>query len=154
MPKGVNKDGTNNIAKYNASTTPEQKAAQQRAASAAGVAARKKQAKQIKDIKTIAKIVNNAPAGADLKAALKRLGIENENLTNAAGIVLAVYQAALNGDMKAVEKWESYVGQADKSKGGSAAPFVQIVCDLPRPTYSAPPPDTIVVEAEEVSDSG
>lgn len=152
MPKGVNKDGTNNIAKYNATLTPEQAAENRKAASAAGVEARRQKAKQIKDIKTIAKIVNNAPAGADLKAALKRLGIENENLTNAAGIVLAVYQAALNGDMKAVEKWESYIGQADKSKG-SAAPFVQIVCDLPRPTYSIPP-DAIIVEAEEVKDSG
>ena len=152
MPKGVNKDGTNNLAKYKESITPELKAKQQRAASAAGVEARKRNAKQIKDIKTIAKIVNNAPAGADLKAALKRLGIENENLTNAAGIVLAVYQAALNGDMKAVEKWESYIGQADRNKG-STAPFVQIVCDLPRPTFSVPP-DTIVVEAEEVKDSG
>ncbi len=145
--------GRGKIDEYNKSLTPEQRAARAKELSAAGNAAQAKRRRQIKDIKTIAKIVNNAPAGADLKEALKRLGIENENLTNAAGIVLAVYQAALNGDMKAVEKWESYVGQADKSKGGSAAPFVQIVCDLPRPTYDAPP-DAIVVEAEEVDNSG
>ncbi len=144
--------GRGKINEYNQSLTPEQRVARAKALSAAGNAAQAAKRRQIKDIKTIAKIVNNAPAGADLKAALKRLGIENENLTNAAGIVLAVYQAALNGDMKAVEKWESYIGQADRSKG-SAAPFVQIVCDLPRPTYNIPP-DTIVVEAEEVKDSG
>ena len=140
--------GRGKIDEYNKSLTPEQRAERAKALSAAGNAAQAAKRRQIKDIKTIAKIVNNAPAGADLKAALKRLGIENENLTNAAGIVLAVYQAALNGDMKAVEKWEQYVGQADKSKGGSAAPFVQIVCDLPRPS------NLIEVEPDEVTADG
>ena len=149
--------GDKRIGEYQSELTPEQRSAHARAANLASQEAKKRNARNIKDIRTIARLVNKAPAGPDLKAALARLGIENENLTNAAGIVLAVYQAALNGDMKAVEKWESYVGQADKSKaGGAATPFVQIVCDFPRPAYSMPDNNIVVeqVEPEEVNDDG
>ena len=149
--------GDKRIGEYQSELTPEQRSANARAANLASQEAKKRNARSIKDIRTIARLINKAPAGPDLKAALARLGIENENLTNAAGIVLAVYQAALNGDMKAVEKWESYVGQADKNKGGAAAPFVQIVCDLPRPAYNLPDNNLVVEPAEEpegVNDDG
>ena len=72
-------------------------------------------------------MINDAPAGDDLQTALSMLNIQDQNVTNAAGIAMAVYQAALDGDMKAVEKWEKYVGQSDKD---DAADSVTVIIDV------------------------
>lgn len=116
--------GPGKINEYNQSLSPEQR---KESAIKAAKAPRPKS-----NIRRIARMINAAPAGNSLKNALAMLGIErDENLSNAAGIALAVYQAAINGDMKAVEKWERYVGQyirddTPKSDEGG----VQIVDDL------------------------
>lgn len=68
------------------------------------------------DIRSIAKTINNSPAGESLQTALAMLNVDGSSFSNAAGIAMAVYQAALDGDMKAVEKWEKYVGQNEPEK--------------------------------------
>lgn len=115
--------GKGKINEYNQSLTPEQrKNNAKRAASR-----RRPRAKINKDIRSIARMINTAPAGSDLLTALAMLNIRDAHVSNAAGIALSVYQAAINGDMRAVEKWEKYVGQAaDGGKGGG----VQIIDDL------------------------
>lgn len=101
--------GPGKIADYNKSISPEQR---KKNASKAG-ASPKKNARRNADIRKIANLINEAPAGDDLLQGLAMLNIQDENVSNAAGIALAVFQAAINGDMKAVEKWEKYVGQSD-----------------------------------------
>ncbi|MCI8438100.1 MAG: hypothetical protein HFF73_01110 [Oscillospiraceae bacterium] len=75
-------------------------------------------------------MINAAPAGQDLQTALAMLGIRGVSVSNAAGIALAVYQAAINGDMKAVEKWEKYVGQFVKDEEKNTDGGVQIIDDM------------------------
>lgn len=115
--------GRGRINEYNQSLTPEQ-----RKNNAKRAASRKRpRAKINTNIRSIARTINSAPAGSDLLTALAMLNIRDANVSNAAGIALSVYQAAVNGDMKAVEKWEKYVGQASESDAGGG---VQIIDDL------------------------
>lgn len=115
--------GPGKINEYNKSLTPEKR---KQNARKAGKTPKKKSV--ITDIRKIAKMINDAPAGADLRAALSDANIRDENVSNAAGIALAVYQAAIDGDIKAVEKWEKYVGQYDKKESDSGK--VEIVIDV------------------------
>ena len=96
-----------NINEYNKSLTPEKRVENARRAGST------KKIKKAADIRRIAKKINEAPASENLKKAVAQLGIEDPNLTNAAGIVASVYQSAISGDMGAVTKWEKYVGQSD-----------------------------------------
>ena len=51
------------------------------------------------------------------KKALSVLGVENEDATNNAAVVAAIYKSATSGDMKAVDKWEKLteeIGKDDK----------------------------------------
>lgn len=116
--------GPRKIDEYNKSLTPEQRKANARRA------AKSKRPKLTRDanIRSIARVINDAPANAALQAALRQLGV-NDTMSNAAGIALAVYQAALNGDMRAVEKWERYVGQSDKD-GAADGEKVTVVIDV------------------------
>lgn len=107
--------GPGKINEYNQSLTPEKR---KKNASKAG-GAPKKNAKRNCDIRKIAKMINEAKASEDIIEGLAMLNISDENVSNAAGIALAVFQAAINGDMKAVDKWEKYVGQFDKSAGAN-----------------------------------
>lgn len=102
--------GPGKINEYNETLTPEQR---KRNAIRAG-RAKRPGLRMNANIRKIAKMINKAEAGDDLKSALRMLNVDDENVSNAAGIALAVYQAAINGDMRAVEKWEKYVGQDDK----------------------------------------
>lgn len=115
--------GRGKINEYNKSLTPEQR---KKSAKKAATAPRKKVG-QISDIRKIANMINSAPAGKDLLTALAMLNIKDQNVSNAAGIALSVYQAAIDGDMKAVEKWEKYVGQFDKSDNDGK---VEIIIDV------------------------
>lgn len=114
--------GPGKIDEYNKELTPEQRKAN------AKKAARAPRPKS--NIKSIAKMINAAPAGTDIQTALKILGLTDMNVSNAAGIALAVYQAAINGDMKAVEKWEKYIGQYVKDTEKNTDGGVQIIDDL------------------------
>jgi len=114
--------GPGRIDEYNKALTPEQRKAN---AKKAAKAPRPKS-----NIKSIARMINSAPAGSDLQTALAMLGIRGANVSNAAGIALAVYQAAVNGDMRAVEKWEKYVGQYEKDEGKSSDGGARIIDDM------------------------
>ena len=107
MPRGQHPNSRKNLIK-SAELTPKERSAR---ASHAGSAPR-----PACTIKHFAKLLNDAPANESLKDAMHGLNMPTEGATNAAGIALAVYQAALNGNMPAVEKWEKYVGQ----DGGTA----------------------------------
>lgn len=107
--------GPGKINEYNQSLTPEQR---KKNARKAGIASgESRTSSRICDIRQIARMINEAPAGKSLQEGLVMLGIRDDSLTNAAGIALAVYQAAVEGDMKAVEKWERYTGQYVKGEG-------------------------------------
>lgn len=97
------------ISAYNKSLTPEQRT---ESARKAGIASQKKQ-KENKTIREIARIINASKAPEEAQERLEQLGIADEDRTNAAVIAASVFMAAFNGDMKAVEKWERYVGQTD-----------------------------------------
>lgn len=98
--------GPGKINEYNQSLTPEKR--KENARKAGNTPKRKC---HISDIRRIAKMINDAPANKDMQTSLAVLGLKDAHVSNAAGIALAVFQAAINGDMKAVEKWERYVGQ-------------------------------------------
>ena len=74
-----------------------------------GANASNEKQRQNKTIKELARIINNAPARDSAKEQLAKLGLADEDMTNAALIAAAVFRAAFEGDMKAVDKWESYV---------------------------------------------
>ena len=116
--------GRGKINEYNQSLTPEQR---KKNAKKAGSAKRPNLTRNA-NIRAIAKMINEAPAGDSLTAALSMLNVDDPTLTNAAGIAVAVFQAAMNGDMKAVEKWESYVGQTDKTNTADGP--VQVIIDV------------------------
>lgn len=101
--------GPGKINEYNQSLTPEQRKANARKAA-------KRPRKKTKLIRDIAKIINDAPAQASARDSLAKLGIPEGDMTNAALIAAAVFRAAWEGDMRAVEKWERYVGQADEQQ--------------------------------------
>lgn len=118
--------GPRKINDYNQSLSPEQRKANARKAATA----KRPKTKLNANIRSIARIINDAPAGRDLKTALSILNVGSESMTNAAGIALSVYQAAIEGDMRAVEKWEKYVGQfegTDKTKGSGE---VRVIIDV------------------------
>ena len=114
--------GRGKIDEYNKSLTPEER---KLSAKRAATAPRPK-ARLNSNIRRIAKAINKAPAGTKLKEALEMLNVDGEDFSNAAGIALAVFQAAIDGDMRAVEKWEKYVGQEEMHGDGG----VRIVDDL------------------------
>ena len=118
--------GPGKINEYNRTLTPEKRKANARKAGRAP----KKNAKRNADIRSIARLINDAPAGESILDGLAMLNISDENVSNAAGIALSVYQAAINGDMKAVEKWEKYVGQFVKDEQNDTGGSVQIIDDL------------------------
>lgn len=120
--------GPGKINEYNQSLTPEQRKESARNAAKA----QRPNLRVNSNIRRIAKMINKAPAGADMQTALAMLGITDAQVSNAAGIALAVFQAAVNGDMKAVEKWEKYVGQYEKDdeKSKQAGGEVKVIIDV------------------------
>lgn len=118
MPGGPGK-----INEYNKSLTPEQRKIN---ASRAGKASRKR----VKTIRDIAKIINEAPAQEDAIKGLRKLGLPDEYMTNAAIIAASVFRAAFEGDMKAVEKWERYVGQTDATADSGNGVIMDLIADL------------------------
>lgn len=121
--------GPGKINEYNKSLTANER---KKNASKAGKAPRPK-LELNSNIRSIAKLINEAPAGADLKDALKRLNIKDENVSNAAGIALAVFQAAIDGNMNAVDKWERYVGQRDAYSEKADGKLADLIDGLKEP---------------------
>lgn len=68
--------------------------------------------KAIKDgLSDLAKVFGSARVEkAEYANKLRELGFDDENLTNNALIVASVFANAVQGDMKAVEKWQELTG--------------------------------------------
>lgn len=126
--------GRGKIDEYNKSLSSEQRIINAKKAAAASVRAKAKAKEEgkarIADIRAIARLINEAPMGADMMTGLSMLNVENQDLTNAAGIAMAVFQAAINGDMKAVAKWEQYVGQAESAQSGENGMLADLIDGL------------------------
>jgi hypothetical protein len=115
--------GRGKIDEYNKSLTPEQ-----RKANAKRAASRPR--KKVKTIREIARIINEAPAQKAAMEGLKNLGLTDKDMTNAALIAASVFRAAFEGDMKAVEKWERYVGQTDATADSGNGVIMDMIADL------------------------
>lgn len=62
-----------------------------------------------KTMAELAKQIAKAPiSNPKLKRQIEDLGLESEDLTNAAVVVAGVYKSAVDGDIKAVEKWQEF----------------------------------------------
>ena len=118
MPGGPGK-----IDEYNKSLTPEQRKANARRAA-------RKPRKKTKTIREFAKLINEAPALKEAVGALQSLGLNDKEATNAAAIAAAVFRAAIEGDMKAVEKWERYIGQTDATAESGNGVIMDLIADL------------------------
>ena len=58
-------------------------------------------------MKELANQIANAPITSQkTRAQLENFGIDSEDMTNSAMVVASVFQGAVKGDMKAVEKWQ------------------------------------------------
>lgn len=95
------------IRDLNARLTPEERS---RSASKAGKASQAAQRKK-RTLREIARIVNESRAPEDARETLRELGLGDEEMTNAAIVVASVFKGVVRGDMKAVEKWEEYIGE-------------------------------------------
>lgn len=71
---------------------------------ASGESRRKK-----KSLSELAKAIADNPANANSKKKLAKMGIADEDATNNARIVAAVFDKAVKGNIMAVEKWEQFV---------------------------------------------
>lgn len=118
--------GPGKINEYNKTLTPAQRKKNARKAGKASAKKRSENPTRTSDIRAIAKIINEAPLSDDVAEAIKMVNVQDKTMSNAAAIALAVFQAAIDGDMKAVEKWEHYVGQSDEAGGAG----VQIIDDV------------------------
>ena len=94
----------------NKRTKEEQKEIARKGGKASGVARRQKKA-----LSDLARMIAEAPASAKDTKALARIGIEEESATNNARVVAAVFEEAVSGNIKAVEKWEEYTEEAADS---------------------------------------
>jgi hypothetical protein len=96
----------------------------------------KKQA-ELKTMSELAKIINKSKVkGEKARKQLETLGIDDEDMTNAALIVSAIFHAAFEGDMKAVEKWERMTGQAEDQQkhNGQLADLIDGLREPEEPT--------------------
>nr|DAQ97324.1 MAG TPA: terminase large subunit [Caudoviricetes sp.] len=74
--------------------------------------------RQKKTLSELAKMIAENPAPAAAKKKLTKMGISDEDANNNACIVAAVYDKAIKGNMRAVDKWEQLVAvsKSDESK--------------------------------------
>lgn len=98
------------IDEVNKRLTPEER---RERASKAGKAPKRK---RVKTLRQLAKMLNDMPAPAGARQMLNELGVAEDDMTNAAMVVAAVLRSAFDGDLRAVEKWEKYTGQADDKR--------------------------------------
>ena len=91
-----------NLIPFNQRTEKERREIATRAGKASGEARRKK-----KTIRELASLMAAAPVKSiTAKRSLEKLGLDEENMTNDALVTQALFYKALEGDVKAIEKWE------------------------------------------------
>lgn len=112
MPRGTHPNSLANLKKGNRFTKETASKEGKKGAEKSNFVQRK-----TKTISELAKIINNAGVtGEKAKKQLEALGIDPEDMTNAALITSAIFRAAFEGDMKAVEKWLWLTGQAEEQQ--------------------------------------
>lgn len=113
--KGENmpRDGTRNLVPMNKRTKEEQKKIATAGGIASGQARRKK-----KTMQELAKLVAAAPVTRNSdKKALERIGVLlTEDMTNDALVISALFNRALEGDVKAIEKWIELSSEEEDNK--------------------------------------
>ncbi len=102
--------GKGRINEYNESLTPEKRKEN------AKNAAKSPKRHRTKQIREYARAICRNPAPDAARAALAKYGICDEDSTTSALIALGIVEAALSGDMKAVEKVEKYLHEADNER--------------------------------------
>lgn len=80
----------------------------------AGGKARWAQQKQRNTMSAIAKTIATSPATGKMAATLTQLGVAEDDQTCGAMVVAGVYKKAVEGDEKAVEKWEAWTDAQSK----------------------------------------
>ena len=87
-----------------------------------------------KPIRELARMVGDTRVTSNkLKKQLADMGVPENELTNNALIMAAVFQAAVHGDMKAIEKWERYIGQEDKGADAKNGQLADLIDGLKEP---------------------
>ena len=90
--------------------------------------------KQQKTIRELAKIVGEAAVdNPKLVKQLASLGITEGDATNNALILAAIFQAAIHGDMKAIEKWMKMIGQEESTDKKTDGQLEDIIDSLREP---------------------
>ena len=131
--------GPGQIDEYNKTLTADQKSERGRKAGKQSGKSRRRK----KLLREFALIINDAPVQAEAREGLARLGIKEKDMTNAALVVAGVFRQAYKGDMKAVEKWERYIGQVDENEARRDGMLADLIDGLLTP-YS----DDLYTETE------
>lgn len=79
-----------------------------------GIASGKAKRKKKTMAEIARKIAESDVKNKDIRKSLEDLGIEDEDMVNGAVVTAAIYQSAVGGDMKAVEKWEKLTETEDE----------------------------------------
>lgn len=79
----------------------------------------------IKKRKTMAQlanvIANSKVQDERMVDALKKIGIDDEDITGAAMVIAGLYDSAINGNLGAIEKWEEMMNKGAEESGQTAA---------------------------------
>ncbi len=96
-------DNVIGMQEYQASLTPEQ-----RSENARKGAEGKKEKKTLRELTAI---LMDGIAPAEAQATMAALGLTKEQMTNKMLLVVSLFRLAVDGDMKAIEKIEDYIGE-------------------------------------------
>lgn len=109
MPRGSNPNSKKNLLKGNRFTKETASEAGKKGAAVSHEVNRKR-----RTMHEIAKIINDSRvSGPKAREQLRALGIKDEDMTNAALIVSAVFRSAFEGNMVAVDRWFQLVGETE-----------------------------------------
>lgn len=150
MPRGQNPNSKKNLVK-SADLSPEERSERAR------IAGKAPKRKKVKTLRQLAKIVNGSKIkNSSWEDHVRALGItEEEDLINAAVIVAGIFQAAIEGDLRAAEKWEALTAPAERKKRTSSAaaasdPLTRSLMEMAGDLKSDPVPGT----GPDADDSG
>lgn len=88
----------------------------------------------MKTMSELAKIIARSPVkGEKARKQLETLGIADDDMTNSALIVSAIFRAAFEGDMKAVEEWKRLTGQLEEEQNRHNGQLADLIDGLKEP---------------------
>jgi hypothetical protein len=129
MPRGTHPNSLANLKKGNRFTKETASKEGKK-----GAAESNKVQKQLKSMSDLAKIIARSKVkGEKARKQLETLGIEDEDMTNTALIVSAIFRAAFEGDMKAVEEWKRLTGQLEEEQNRHNGQLADLIDGLKEP---------------------